>query len=121
MLSRLKRFRRRRRLKALVGLLPHVLKLRYGGSEFYTAGQVRRACSAMQLAKEVIPYAFAVGCARGDFHAAAEAGTRNYDALRAELAELFAIDDPNFTTNTLRAVRFSGVENVSNYEYAASV
>jgi hypothetical protein len=110
-LARIRVAWRRRKLRPVVAILPHVLKNRYGGGEYYTAGQVRRAILAMKLRREAVPYAFAVGCARYDYYEAREVGTKNYDSLRAEIAKLFAIDEPNFTTKALRKRRFAGARN----------
>jgi hypothetical protein len=110
MFTRLRSVWTRRQLRPVVGLLPHVLKSRYGGSDFYTAGQVRRAILAMKLRGEVVPYAFAVGCARDDYYEAPEVGTKSYVALRAEIAKLFGIDQANFTTKTLRASQLAGAQ-----------
>lgn len=102
----LKFFRRvilRRKLRALIRTLPHLLKDRYGASEFYTAGQVETACRLMKVKASILPYAFATTCSSEAFSLAdMDPAKQNYEALRDEIGALLDIDDNRLNCKGLR-------------------
>lgn len=76
----------------MVSALPHVLKARYGASDYYTAGQVETAARQLKLGSGVLPYAVAVACSE-DEAAAHGLERRTYFDLRDDVARLFWLDE----------------------------
>jgi hypothetical protein len=99
---------RRRRLRPVVGRLPHSLARRYGTSAFYTAGQVRATVNAMQLNPQMFTTAFAVACSQSEFLVADPLFTEErYAQERKDIARLFRIDEQNLNGEFLTSRSFS--------------
>ena len=108
MITALKRYFARRRLKPVVSALPRRLVRAFGPGEHYTFLQAKRAISDLRLSKGLEPYAYAVACGfreleKGDVALSAS----EYQRLRAELAELFDLRHANFTIRDLLATPYS--------------
>ena len=88
MMSFLRRYFARRRLRPVVSVLPRRLVKGWGRREHYTLLQARRAMADLGLGKTVEPYALAVACAAQDLHGVPISVDERH-RLRAELAALF--------------------------------
>ena len=105
MLAVLKRYFRKRKL-AFVWPLSHTLQRRYGGQPSYTAGQVRRTVEDLRVRREMGPYAFAACCDKKEFKTALpDHAPADYDRLRSEIEDTFAISTSNFTCDHLRSLK----------------
>jgi hypothetical protein len=108
MITALKRYFARRRLKPVVSALPRRLVRAFGPGEHYTFLQAKRAISDLRLSDSLERYAYAVACRfreleKGDVALSAS----EYQRLRAELAELFDLRHANFTIRELLATPYS--------------
>lgn len=97
-------FLRRRRLRPVVIDLPRTLKKNFGASDFYSAGQVDTASRKLKLKPGVMPAAHAIALTPEEF-SSAEPGlsTSDYQAVRAEIARLFDLDEWHINCRTLRS------------------
>lgn len=95
-------FIRRRRLRPVLIQLPRLLKKKFGGSDFYTPGQVNTAAAKLELKPGMMPAAHAIALTPEQF-AIAEPGlsTSDYQAVRAEIARLFHLDEWRINCTTL--------------------
>ena len=106
MLPRLRRYFARRRLRKVAAALPAVLRKKYGSQEVYTAGQVKRAAGDLKLDAQQLPTAFAIATTAGEFlKGQPERAEDDYARLRTEFAQLFGIDQRDFTLKHVRALR----------------
>ncbi len=95
-------FFRRRKLVPVVKTLPHVLKHRYGGKEYYSVGQVKTTATLIGFKEDLILQAFAVACRKEDFlQALKKLSTKDYFRFREEIAELFYIDERKLNCKSL--------------------
>lgn len=102
MISLVRRYFARRRLRPIVGALPWRLVKGWGSRDHYTVPQVRRAISDLRLSKSLAPYALAAACKFEDLQAdKVHLPADDYARHRAELAELFGLTD-NFSMKHLR-------------------
>jgi hypothetical protein len=84
------RWRKRRAILAYARRLPHLLRRDYGACGSYTARQIRQTIRRDGLSLDYSCYALSMFADRGDFNDfhAALGETCDYDAMRAEAAEL---------------------------------
>ena len=95
-------FVRRRRLRPVVIDLPRLLKKKFGGSDFYTPGQVTTATNALKLKPGLMPAAHAIALTPQDFSIAEpDLNTTDYQNVRAEIARLFHLDEWRMNCRTL--------------------
>jgi hypothetical protein len=121
MITGLKRYFARRRLKPVVNDLPRRLMKAFGTGAHCTFPQAKRVISTLRLRKSVEPYAFAAVCpyqeiGKGDFPMSAP----DYQRLRTELADLFDLGSADFTIKDLLATPYSTHHPAAENVYASS-
>ena len=78
----------------IVKTLPHVLKHRYGTSQFYTIGQLNKTIEDSTLKPELIPIVHALFSSKEDFQEIyATNDSQDYYAIRDEIADLYNLDE----------------------------
>jgi hypothetical protein len=108
MVTLLKRYFARRRLKPVVSSLPRRVVKAFGVGEHCTFLQARRAIADLGLSKGQQPYAYAAVCRSQELEKGNLAmSAHDYRRLRTELADLFHLPSPDFTIRDLRATPFS--------------
>ena len=121
MLSLLKRYLARRRLRPIVSRLPGRLAKLFACTDHCTSGQARRVITDLRLRKSIEPYAYAAVCTFADVESSGIAmSAEDYRRLRAELADLFDIARPNFTIRDLLSTPYSRHEPAQENVYASS-
>jgi len=106
MLAPVRRILRRRGLRPLLAVLPWALSRAYGRAPHYSGPQVARIAGKLGLKPQLLLSARAALCTFEEFQNHTSAGqAQTYAQLRRELADLFGIDDPDFTAETLRGMR----------------
>jgi hypothetical protein len=121
MLSFLRRYLARRRLRPVVSQLPRRLAMLFACTDYCTVGQARRAISDLRLKKSIETYAYAAVCRFPDVEGAGIVmSADDYQRLRAELTDLFHIARPNFTIRDLLSTPHSGHHPAQENVYAAS-
>ena len=102
--------KRRRRKTLLKGLriVGPLLKERYGASDTYTVGQVRRSVEDARVPKDFITYGYAIFLQKDDFDTVQQKLGREalYYVLRREVADLCFSGEINFSVK--RALSFGG-------------
>lgn len=109
----IQRFVARRKLKAVVDVMPMALQRMFGARDEYSFGQVARVLEKIKAPHAAAPYAFAAFCAPAEF-ARPEISELSRDALRAELSKLFHLD-ADFTPSELRS-RLRGSNTGAGYD-----
>lgn len=97
-MSVVRRFLRRRAIRSYVGRLPLVLS-RIGRRRSYPPARVLEAVDRLHLNHKYIQYAYAIFCTEAAFNHWNQAQQRpcDYDALRAEVASICCLGDPDFS------------------------
>lgn len=121
MITRLKRYSARRRLKPVVSILPRRLMKAFGTGTHCTLPQAKRAISDLHLRESLKPYAFAAACRfqeleKGNFPLSAH----DYQRLRTELADLFGLRSADFTIKDMLATPYSSHNPAAENAYAIS-
>src|SRR5262245_11206538 len=121
MITALKRYFARRRLKPVVSALPQRLVRAFGPGEHYTFLQAKRAITDLRLRKGLEPYAYAVACRlqeveKGDVLLSAQ----DYQRLRIELADLFYLRGADFTIKDLLATPYRSHQPATENAEASS-
>ncbi len=95
---------RRRKMRPIVIDLPHKLKKQFGSGNFYTAGQVTSSATHLNIPPGLMPAAYAVACTPEEFtKAEPDLSLSDYQAVRAEIARLFKLDEWQMNCQTLVA------------------
>ena len=117
----LKRYLARRRLRPVVSVLTRHLVKSFGASDYCTSGQAKRAIADLRLPKSLEPYAYAAVCRHAEIDKAGIAMSADrYQALRAELEDLFRIARSDFTIADLLYVPHNPSNPPAENVYASS-
>src|SRR5262245_13240157 len=108
MITLLRRYFARRRLKPVVGTLPRRVVKAFGVGEHCTFLQAKRAIADLGLSKSQEPYAYAAVCRLQDLNTGSlSMSADDYRRLRTELADLLNLRSSDFTIRDLLGSRFS--------------
>src|SRR5262245_59402756 len=108
MITLLKRYFARRRLRPVVSTLPRRVVKAFGVGEYCTFRQARRAIVDLGLSKGQELYAYAAVCRFQELNKSNLSMTADdYRRLRTELADLFDLRSSDFTITDLLGSRFS--------------
>jgi uncharacterized protein DUF6559 len=108
MITVLKRYLARRRLKPVVSTLPRRIVKAFGVGPHCTFLQARRAIVDLGLSRGQQPYAYAAVCRFEEFEKGNPSiSAHDYRRLRTELADLFYLPSSDFTIRDLLRTPFS--------------
>lgn len=84
----------RRRLRRIMGRMPHLLRQRYGSSDYYTAGQVAAVARMIGLKGKTLRLAHALACRAEEFSKAFPGSDQDeYAALRRRMCRVLGISE----------------------------
>ena len=108
MMTKLRRYFSRRRLKPVVTILPRRLVSAFGPSEHYTFLQAKRAIADLRLGESLEPYAYAAVCKLKEVQKGIPSfAEEDYRRLRAELVDCFDLRRPEFTVRDLLSTAYA--------------
>ena len=118
MFAFLSRHFRRKRLKAVVSTLPAQLVKSFAAKDHCTFGQATRVIRDLHLSQSVQRYAYAAVCDHSELEKSLRLSADDYKQLRAELVELFNLDDPEFKIKDLLKNRWYDQGNSAHVSLA---
>jgi hypothetical protein len=121
MITFLRRYFRRRRLKPVVSALPAQLVKSFAAKDHCAFGQARRVIEDLHLAPSVRPYAYAAVCDHSELEKCLHLSPDDYKRLRAELVELFNLSNPDFKIEDLLKERWYDQGNSAHVSLGGGV